>query len=1430
MAVAIAMALGLSACGGGGGGGNGNVRPATPPPSTPPATPPASGGTPFTGEVDVPAGETIEVADVIGGSLDLVKHGAGTLVLSGDNAYTGATLVNAGGLYVNGDQSAAKGATQVAGGATLGGAGTLGGDVTLADGATLSPGDRGRVGTLAINGNLTLSAGSVLDFGFGQSANGIQPGDLVNVKGNLTLDGVLNVGVAAGGDLGPGVHRLFSYGGALVDNGLTQGSMPSSGWVVQTGVAHEVNLVDTRGMVFSYWDGDAGPKGNNVIDGGDGTWSAGAANTNWTDASGAVNAAFSSGSFAVFQGSAGRVTVDGTQGDVAVSGMQFARDGYAVRGDAIRLIGSTSDPTHASIRVGDGTANGATFRTTIASALTGDVGLTKTDLGTLVLSGANTYAGGTNVNAGVLELVAGATIGSGEVVVTNSHPFGPDTTTLKVGQGVSLANHVVLAGYGILDNSGAIGGAVGVAVDGGDSYYATQPSVLNHDGGSIRGNHAGIVYGASPGAVANASGGIIEGGDVGIDLSWNAQVTNDGAGSAIRSDGVAIRSMQSSSVRNTAGASISGTTNAIEFHAGGGVLNDGAGSSIASSTGSAVRMTGNRGSVTNTGGAIISSASTALYLEHGGDVSNGVGSTIATTGTRTGDCATIGDCAIFVASDAYVPGSSMGGEVSLSNAGSIVGSVQLIPSALNRVTLATGSTIQGDLGIGTNLASSFTLNGAAGNVQRYSQAVTGRTTFSGFLYGPGEGTWILDNDDLTPQRTTLSGGTLQLGDGGTSGSLGAKTIVDLETGKLVVNRSDDVVFDYDIHGSHVDGRIGTLVQAGTGTLTLTRGNDLNAIRIDIQRGTLQIGQGAPPSDYIGGYYVGTVHNEGALVFDAPNVFAGTISGAGSVTQNGPSALHLEGQNSYTGGTTINSGSVRAAYTLPGDVMLAQGATLSGAERGIYPGVPGVAGNLDSAGRVAVRGGDSSIGGDYTQQATGTLLVNLGGKLAVGGKAVLDGGTLEITGADDGYVASSRTDVLTATDGVFGAFDRLVKDTGVVFTSSTINYDGNSVWLDTTGLDVTSAAAGNGVTYTPLTFSSAQRVQGAFAQIDRSIASGDGSASAEFIQAAGQFQQAPTLQSAQASLQSLSGELHAVSAAMTFEAIDASSRVLAERFDTLVDRRSAAGMWTQALSVGGAMARTGYDGVGFQLNGWLVGQDRAIGASGLAGFAFGQSEGRQQLGRSVDRNRSRNTEGMLYAGWLSGDWYGMGRLGFGYFRQDVDRRLLLGTRASDVSTDYGGNYNVAYGESGLRWNDGATRVTPYVSVEYARIDRHGFVEQGAGGFGLRSSAQALDRWQAGIGVRALRHWAFAGNRSLALNAGAAFQRTLASHGDVFDASFVGLTQWQPLTGIGLSRYRGVLNVGLEATLSERTSLTFGYDYRQGQRDQAQSVSARWVTAF
>jgi fibronectin-binding autotransporter adhesin len=393
-------------------------------------------------------------AGSIGGTGSFIKTGLGAFSLSGANAYTGATTVNAGTLLVNGNQSGAAGLTSVASGATLGGAGMIGGNVNVADGGILAPGNP--LGTLTIAGDLTLSNGSILQYEFGQA--GVPGGglnDLTTVGGNLALDGTINVSVPAGGSFGPGVYRAFSYGGALTDNGLTLGTLPTGSEIfVQTAVAGQVNLVNTAGLALNFWDGDAGPKNNNSIDGGDGTWQVGGNNNNWTGSDGAVNADYQPASFAIFGGARGAVTIANTGGAVTASGLQFTTDGYVLGGDTLTLIGSQS-----VVRVGDGSAADASLVTTIAASLTGATQLVKTDGGTLVLTGVNSYTGGTAINGGTLQISSDANLGAAAGGLSFNGGTLHATGAITSDRAVDLAGSGTFQADAALALNGAVAGA-----------------------------------------------------------------------------------------------------------------------------------------------------------------------------------------------------------------------------------------------------------------------------------------------------------------------------------------------------------------------------------------------------------------------------------------------------------------------------------------------------------------------------------------------------------------------------------------------------------------------------------------------------------------------------------------------------------------------------------------------------------------------------------------------------------------------------------------------------------------------------------------------------------------------------------------------------------------------------------------------------------
>ena len=128
--------------------------------------------------------------------------------------------------------------------------------MTVADGGHLAPGHS--AGTLTV-GALVLGAGSLLDYEFAlPDVVGGGVNDLTVVTGALTLDGTLNLADAGG--FSQGVYRVIDYGGALTDNGLVLGTLPTrfvtGDMLISTATPGEVNLiVSSGGFGLQFWDG-----------------------------------------------------------------------------------------------------------------------------------------------------------------------------------------------------------------------------------------------------------------------------------------------------------------------------------------------------------------------------------------------------------------------------------------------------------------------------------------------------------------------------------------------------------------------------------------------------------------------------------------------------------------------------------------------------------------------------------------------------------------------------------------------------------------------------------------------------------------------------------------------------------------------------------------------------------------------------------------------------------------------------------------------------------------------------------------------------------------------------------------------------------------------------------------------------------------------
>jgi autotransporter-associated beta strand protein len=233
----------------------------------------------------------------------------------------------------------------------------------------------------------------------------------------------------------------------------------------------------------------------------------------------------------------------------------------------------------------------------------------------------------------------------------------------------------------------------------------------------------------------------------------------------------------------------------------------------------------------------------------------------------------------------------------------------------------------------------------------------------------------------------------------------------------------------------------TIIQSG-GTLILGQGGSI-ALSTVQDAGTLSLAAASRIKSLSGSGVVVLADNTLTLG-NAGDTFSGVIQGGagGSLTIAGGSET-LAGANSYGGGTFVNSGTLNVTGTI-GAVNVASGGTLTGTGKvgavTIASGGTLIAGAGSAPGTLTVQGNLAlASGATYVANISPSVT----GLTNVTGSAALDG-ALAINAVPGTYAAGHYT-LLSATGGVSGTFSS-VTTTGLNAYKTTLGYDSNSVFL------------------------------------------------------------------------------------------------------------------------------------------------------------------------------------------------------------------------------------------------------------------------------------------------------------------------------------------------------------------------------------------------
>ncbi|MDY0170191.1 MAG: autotransporter-associated beta strand repeat-containing protein [Thermoguttaceae bacterium] len=833
----------------------------------------------------------------IAGAGSLIKSGTGTLTLAGTNTYAGDTLVNAGTIKLDGAGTAVPGNLVLSGGNVI-----FNRNNQIADTADVT----------ITAGHLNSTAGTATD----------RRTDHTETIGSLTVTGgSFQTGVGGQWTITGDAQFTGGEGGTKVVVSVRAGL--GFGGLTLTNVNSTTVSTDNSFSIYS--DNAAALT----------TVSVGAGGLVLNDS----RILARKGSAANHQGFA--LILDGNLNATGASAIQLSTTGTYSYGAGELRLSSTAGTFTRTLNV-DGDASQLRIEADITNGAATSAGIVKTGGGSLVLTGTNTYTGGTTVAEGVLAIQSAAAL-PGWDTASGAAAGGftmADGTILVIGAGVSDTEFNTMRAKGNF----APGAAIGVDTSEGNRTFAVDitgavplvklgPNTLTLSGTNDYSGGTTVAQGvltidltnALPGwdqegsysvadgavlAVGNGvsvadfntmrtlTGNYAPGAAIGLDTSAGAR-TISAAITGGSPDGLALAKVGSADLTLTANNTYTGLT----------VVREGAllldtnhglhGGSARAIPGDVVIDGGSlRFAPGCTPNQIADHASVTVISGHLNSTSGGDGGRRAHTETLAN---------LTLMGGTFQTGRNTTASWNITGDGVVVGGTGVRVLVNDRSTLRIGSLTLTDLtSTGSYSNNSFTIQGHEAAKEGTLWVGAGGLTLnnSRILMRKGNavghaGAWLVLDGDVTATGTSaiqiISPATYSYGAGDLRLSSAAGTFTrtfDVDGGHSHLLISADITNGAaDAAGIRKTG-LGMLTLAGTNTYT---GGT------EIVQGILEIVDG--------GSLVGNVVNHAELLLNRSDVwsFAGSVSGMGTLTKLGPGTVTLTGTNTYTGATSVQQG-------------------------------------------------------------------------------------------------------------------------------------------------------------------------------------------------------------------------------------------------------------------------------------------------------------------------------------------------------------------------------------------------------------------------------------------------------------------------------------------------------------------------------------------
>ncbi len=861
------------------------------------------------------------IVDSLNGPTAVALTGSGLVKITNSNGYTGGTMIGGGTLQI-GDG---------------GSSGSITGNIANNGLLLFSRSDNiTQAGNISGNGSITQVGSGMLTLSGSNTYSGgatITAGTLQTFGSNAASTGPIAVGAAA-------ALFLNSNGGTVTYSN----SIGGAGLVlVQPGTGSTSSILTGNLGGFNGTIEVLGPGGKMAL-----------TNPAATTPDPAATIKVDSGATLYLNNVAVASAIRLSGGTTGEALGQLRLDTNASTSGPIALLANTTIGSFS----GTGTINGA-----ISDSGAG-FSFTKLGTGTIVLTGSNTYSGGTTISAGAVNINSDAALGQdvgGLTFSANSTlQFGnaialPSARSLVIGSGVT-ATFDTRALSGTTSIAGVISGSGALTKTASSSASNPSPLLLSGSntftgnvtisvGNLFITNGSALGVGTKTIAITNGTAG-------------NPQLhLNPGAGGVID-----LPTTFTYTVSNTSPTEIlDPTQGTIVNESGNNILR---GNITNTSGGGGLVLTSNSGSITFLGNDTPTATSRVLVLRGNG---SGTFSGSVLNGSTTSGLPIYKD--------------SGSGTWTLGSANTNTGLTAIQAGALSVSLLANGG-VPSNIGASTNAAANLILGGGA-----LQYTGTGATTDRLFTVTPAGGT--IDASGATNGALVFNnGGAIVSSDAiahiGTESTTSNPTII-LFTG---VGTTTDLVLGMSVSGSGIPANT-TITAVGPASITLS--NSATASQSD----TLTFGVVNRTLTLTG------TSADGNQMIDVLADSAG--GGKLSVAKAGPGFWNLGAANGYSGGTTVGGGTLQLGNaTALGSGGLTDNAgvlDLNANSIGV-PSFKGIAGTVTNSGTSNVtltvnQAASTTFGGALTNGPTNNLALSLTGtgKLVLSGSSNFSGGTI-----------------------------------------------------------------------------------------------------------------------------------------------------------------------------------------------------------------------------------------------------------------------------------------------------------------------------------------------------------------------------------------------------------------------------------------------------